>query len=195
MNTPVPIILAITILTAVLRPNLALSFATYFALSDKLRIMTDNYTLRPLQPHDLSPMIALLPQLADFEIPQRRNPRDLWASDAELIKRVAAKQTPQSFADVVADTNNQALGLILVTLREELLSHAPSAHLEAIVVAPHARGLGLGKMLLDHAEHRAQNLGAQSLTLHVFANNTRARALYDANNYDSELIRAIKWLT
>ena len=90
--------------------------------------------------------------------------------------------------------DDEPQGLIIVTLRQELLSRAPSAHLEAIVVAPGARGMGLGRRLLTHAESRARAAGAASMSLHVFANNVRARALYDADGYDSELIRAIKWL-
>jgi len=30
--------------------------------------------------------------------------------------------------------------------------------------------------------------------LHVFANNTKARALYERNGFDSELLRCIKYL-
>jgi len=82
----------------------------------------------------------------------------------------------------------------MVSLREELLSHEPSAHLEAIVVDPRARGTGLGKRLMEHCEQRVRDLGAQSLTLHVFARNERARALYAIQEFDEELIRAIKWL-
>ena len=138
-------------------------------------------------------MLELLPQLADFEVPAKRNPKDLWRSDAELLDQVAAGRAPMSFAEVVVDEQDTPLGLILVTLRDELMSHAPSAHLEAIVVAPEARGAGLGAMLLARAEQAAEAKGAKSLSLHVFANNTRARALYDKLSYDSELIRAIKW--
>ena len=82
----------------------------------------------------------------------------------------------------------------MVRLRKELLSHAPSAHLEAIVVSPNARGRGLGKRLMHHCEQRVRAMGALSLTLHVFANNERARALYASETFDEELIRAIKWL-
>ncbi len=75
-----------------------------------------------------------------------------------------------------------------------MLSHEPSAHLEAIVVAPEYRGLGLGSKLTQHCETRVKALGAKTLTLHVFNRNQRARALYAAHSFDEELIRAIKWL-
>jgi hypothetical protein len=47
---------------------------------------------------------------------------------------------------------------------------------------------------MKHCEQRVRNLGAKSLTLHVFARNERARVLYAAQEFDEELIRAIKWL-
>lgn len=159
-----------------------------------LLIMTDKHTIRPLAPQDLAAMVALLPQLADFEVPPRRNPDDLWTSDAKLLEQVAAAKSEHSFAEVVVNAADEAIGVILVTMREELMSHAPSAHLEAIVVDPQARGLGLGESLLARAEQSAKARGARSLSLHVFANNKRARGLYDKQGYDSELIRAIKWL-
>ena len=158
-----------------------------------LAIMTDLTTIRPLTSDDLAAMLALLPQLADFEVPATRNPDDLWMGDAHLLEQVVMGTAPNSFSEVVVDNQDNPLGMILVTLREELMSHAPSAHLEAIVVEPSARGRGLGRQLLNHAEERAAAHGAQSLTLHVFSKNQRARALYDQQGYDSELIRAVKW--
>lgn len=159
----------------------------------KLCIMTDNHTIRPLAHKDLDAALALLPLLADFEVPEMRNPDDLWLSDAKLLRAVADGQAANSFAEVAVDEQDCVVGVILITMRAELMSYAPSAHLEAIVVAPNARGTGLGKRLLSRAEQSAEAQGAQSLSLHVFANNHRARALYDQQGYDSELIRATKW--
>ena len=155
--------------------------------------MTDPYTIRAIEAQDLQAMLALLPQLADFQVPERRDPLDLWQSDAQLLGEVIAGAATLSFADVIVDSANRPHGLVLITLREELMSHAPSAHLEAIVVSPEKRGKGLGQKLLQHAEEAAAQRGARSLSLHVFSNNLRARGLYDQAGYDSELIRAIKW--
>ena len=44
------------------------------------------------------------------------------------------------------------------------------------------------------AEEGARARGAESLTLHVFSTNTRARALYERLGYAGELIRYIKHL-
>ena len=150
-------------------------------------------TYRPAEPDDYDALLKLLPQLADFDIPVRRFANNLWEGDAQLLKSVLDKETQVTFADVAVDSGNQIAGLILVTMRDEILSHEPSAHLEAIVVSPSARGQGLGRRLLERAEDRVKELGAKTLTLHVFANNQRARSLYRSHGFDEEMLRCIKW--
>lgn len=150
-------------------------------------------TYRPAEPDDYDALLKLLPQLADFDIPVKRFANNLWEGDAELLKSVLDKETQVTFADVAVDSGNQIAGLILVTMRDEILSHEPSAHLEAIVVSPSARGQGLGRRLLQRAEDRVKELGAKTLTLHVFANNQRARSLYRSHGFDEEMLRCIKW--
>ncbi len=149
---------------------------------------------RPADQQDLERAAELMPLLAEFEVPERRNPRHLWESDLALFNAVVSGNAPASFAEVAVAADEAIVGLILVTMRNELLSQTVSAHLEAIVVAPEARGTGLGRQLLERAETLAAARGAKSLSLHVFSNNHRARSLYDSSGYDSELIRAIKWL-
>ena len=150
-------------------------------------------TYRPAEPNDYDALLKLLPQLADFDIPVRRFANNLWEGDAQLLKSVLDKETQVTFADVAVDSGNQIAGLILVTMRDEILSHEPSAHLEAIVISPSARGQGLGRRLLQRAEDRVKELGAKTLTLHVFANNQRARSLYRSHGFDEEMLRCIKW--
>merc|ERR1712185_743545 len=128
----------------------------------------DGLQLRPCRPADEPAVLALLPELADFVLPPRRTPEPLWQSDAALARTVLRGSAPGSFLDVLVTESEAVVGLVLVTLRPELLSKAPSAHLEAIVVHPDVRGQGLGVRLMDHCEARVRALGAQSLTLHVF---------------------------
>ena len=101
---------------------------------------------------DLPRILALLPLLADFNIPKNRNADDLWSADARLAADILSDKAASAFIDVAEDSDGDIAGVIVVSLREELLSHAPSAHLEAIVVSPNARGRGLGKRLMQHCE-------------------------------------------
>ena len=110
-----------------------------------------------------------------------------------MTRAILSGQAESSFIDVAADDGGAIAGLIMVSLREEMLSHDPGAHLEAIVVDPRARGTGLGKRLMQHCQARVRELGAISLTLRISTQRT-GRALYAAEDFDEELIRAIKWL-
>jgi ribosomal protein S18 acetylase RimI-like enzyme len=47
-------------------------------------------------------------------------------------------------------------------------------------------------MLLRAAEAEAIARGAQTMTLHVFSSNKRARGFYERSGYDGELMRYIK---
>ena len=144
---------------------------------------------------DVVHLEQLLPELADFDVPERRDPRDLWAGDLALAREVIAGERTDAFCEVARSSDDGAvLATILVSVRKDLLSGAPSAHLEAIAVSPRARGGGLGAQMLERAEQVARDAGAQSLSLHVFGRNERARGLYAKFGYDEELIRCVKWL-
>lgn len=138
-------------------------------------------------------MQALLPRLAEFEIPTRRNPEHLWRDDEQMLLSWLAGKEPNFYAFVAAG-ENEILGVAMVRMGEELLSHEPSAHLEVLLVAKNAQGNGIGRTLLAEAEAEAKSRGASTMSLHVFANNSKARRLYDAAGYDGELLRCIKEL-
>jgi len=137
-------------------------------------------------------MLALLPRLAAFDLPESRNPVDLWRSDAAMLQRWLDGDTVDCLVNVAVDDAQNLLGLTMVTMRPELLSHEPSAHLEAIAVAEGSEGMGVGQALLAAAESEAKEQGAQTISLHVFASNGRARGFYERSGYDGELMRYIK---
>ena len=143
---------------------------------------------------DSDAIMALMPRLASFDVPKSRNPLDLWRSDAAMFQRWLEGEAEECFVHVAVDDAQKVLGFTLVSLRPELLSHEPSAHLEAIAVGEGAEGMGVGRALLAAAESEAKSHGAQTITLHVFAKNTRAREFYERSGYDGELLRYIKEL-
>lgn len=153
-----------------------------------------SYTIREATAEDVEAMLALFPRLAGFELPRERNPEDLWRGDAALLRRWGRGEAPDCLAHLATDAGGDIVGVAMTRLREELLSHHPSAHLEVVVVDARAEGQGVGKALITAAETAARERGAQSVTLHVFASNTRARRVYERLGYAGELIRYIKYL-
>jgi len=150
-----------------------------------------NYKVRDASIADGDAMLALMPRLADFDVPASRNPEHLYGDDARLLQRWLDGQE-ECLVQVAVTDEVVVLGFTLVRLRPELLSHEPSAHLEAIAVDQSAEGKGVAKALLDAAESCALECGALTMTLHVFASNKRARDFYDRSGYDGELVRYIK---
>lgn len=148
--------------------------------------------IREAVPADVPHILPLFPRLANFELPPNRTSNHLWEGDAELLNQWAGGQAPSCLVQVAVDDTGAILGAAMTSLREELISHEPSAHLEVLVVASGAEGQGIGKQLAEAAEEAAQARGALSITLHVFGNNSRARGLYSKMGFDEELIRCIK---
>ncbi len=147
---------------------------------------------RPARKGDGESILALMPRLAAFDIPASRNPEHLWKHDAAMFRRWLAGEADDCLVHVVEGEGDDIVGFAMATLRAELLSRAPSAHLEAIAVAEGAERKGIGRLLLDAVEHDARSRGALTMTLHVFATNTRARTFYERSGYDGELMRYIK---
>ncbi|NNC55304.1 MAG: GNAT family N-acetyltransferase [Pseudomonadales bacterium] len=138
-------------------------------------------------------MLALVPRLAAFDVPARRESHHLWRDDAALLQRWLSGDGERCIVQV-AECGGEVVGFTLTSLRPEPLSHTPAAHLEAIAVAKEAEGRGIASALLDACEKRAREKGACFMTLHVFAANERARAVYEKCGYEGELIRYIKSL-
>ncbi len=139
-------------------------------------------------------MLALMPRLAEFDIPESRDPEHLYRDDAALLREWIAGDTDDCLVHIAESVDGTILGLTLVRLRPEALSHEPSSHLEAIAVSKEAEGKGVAKALLAAAEGEAMRQGAQTMTLHVISTNTRARGFYERSGYDGEMIRYIKSL-
>ncbi len=155
--------------------------------------MSETLTIRPAQATDADAVLALLPLLASFPIAADRNAEDLWRHDAALFKRWLNNDAPEAMVHVaIGDTSGELAGLAITSMRAELLSGEPSAHLEALVINPNYRRRGLAKKLISLGEQEAKARGAQSITLHVFGSNEKARALYASHGYTEELIRARK---
>ena len=150
------------------------------------------FVVRSATKADGEAMLALFPRLADFEIPESRTAEHLWKHDAALMRAWIGEKADGCLVQVAEDEQGEIVGLAMLTLRPELLSHEPSAHLEAIAVASGVEGQGIGQMLLRAAEAEAVAHGAQTITLHVFSSNKRARGFYERSGYDGELMRYIK---
>lgn len=150
-----------------------------------------DHTIQPANTNDVKNIEALLPRLADFDVPANRNPDDLWQGDAQMLRDWAAGS--RSDVEVlIAKASGKIVGVAIISFRKELLSGEPSAHLEVLALDKSAEGFGIATSLMQHSEELAKANGALSMSLHVFANNSRARALYERQGFNGELLRYSK---
>lgn len=149
------------------------------------------YSIRPGTFRDMPGIEKLLPRLADFEVPAYRVPEHLWQGDRGILLEWA-NGNRDDMKVAVATAGDKIVGVAALTMKKEMLSGEPSAHLEVLSVAGSAEGAGIGSALMNEIETIASNNGAQSISLHVFSNNKRARALYERQGFNDELLRYFK---
>ncbi len=152
------------------------------------------FTTRAARSDDLDPILELLPRLADYPLPNRRESEMFWRDDAALVAKWARGDAPDTHVRVAVDDHDHPVGTAIISLRDDMFSKERCAHLEVVVVAPEADGKGLGRTLIDEVEHVARDHGATIMSLHVLGNNARARHVYDELGFDEEMIRAVKFL-
>ncbi|NJQ05548.1 GNAT family N-acetyltransferase [Streptomyces lonarensis] len=72
------------------------------------------------------------------------------------------------------------------------LPDGAESYVYSVAVAPEQRGRGLGRALMVEAERVCAAAGLRLLGLHVFADNTPARRLYDALGYRTVTVNTVK---
>jgi len=97
----------------------------------------------------------------------------------------AAGFSAASAADLWRHYGIGALWRILPLALLERTSTSDTLQMDGICVAPEARGLGVGTLLLEAIFHEARSLGKTRVTLDVIDTNPRARALYERRGFVS----------
>lgn len=141
---------------------------------------------------DLEGIMALLPRLADFVVPAHRKAADLWQGDAKLLQAWGLGQRDDLVVRVAVGESGQVCGVAAASDREDLLTHAPAAHLEVLAIADGMERRGIGCRLLSDIETEMRARGATGMSLHVFSNNVKGRGLYDKVGFDEEIVRCYK---
>jgi ribosomal protein S18 acetylase RimI-like enzyme len=151
--------------------------------------------IRNAKAEDMEFIVSLVSRLTDgFELPSWREPTQLNTVDAEVLTRVLLTNPPEATILVAEDETGVSLGFIHLNVSTDYYDPEKHGHISDIIVAPHAEGRGAGKALMAAAEEWARGKGFKSLTLNVFANNTRARNLYEKIGYGEDAIKYRKEL-
>lgn len=81
-------------------------------------------------------------------------------------------RSPNQHVWSIVEEENHAIGVLWVEVKER------KAFIFDFIIDEEHRGKGFGKQALTAMEERLKSLGAESVSLHVFGDNTTAQELY-----------------
>ncbi len=134
--------------------------------------MNDNVTIRPARPADVAELAALATQLG------------YPSTAAEVAARLPhLLDDPDQLVAVAADAADRAVASVHIVVRRQLESDA-WVEVTALVVDEGARGGGVGRALLRHAEAWAAARGFALVQLRSNVIRERAHRFYLREGYE-----------
>ena len=155
--------------------------------------MTDTSLLIRLAEEDDDDFILeQIPRFVNFTLPPWRRRHECIEGIRDDLLRHMEDQPPNSYLFVAEDADGERAGFIHLQRSVDFFTGHGNCHISDLAVAAPHEGTGVGKALLAHAEKWAAQHGCRLLTLAVFPGNERARALYAAAGYATDLLRLAK---
>jgi len=153
-----------------------------------------NIHTRPASIEDKDFIISLLPRLTEFGPPSWRDVAGMLSTDIQILIDKLNNNHPQTVIFIAEDDQRTRLGFIHLLAGNDYYYKEKHAHLSDVVVAQQAEGQGIGLILISKGEDWARAQGYRWLTLSVFAQNIRARELYNRLGYGEDIMKYVKEL-
>ena len=138
-----------------------------------------NVVLRPPEPGDLGWVVSRHAVLYGRE--QGWDGAKFEANVAELVSRLGRPSDPARERAWIADRDGEKLGCVFLAKDDET-----TARIRLLLLEPAARGLGLGRRLVDQCLSFAREAGYREVVLWTHAQLTAARALYASVGFVKE---------
>jgi len=129
--------------------------------------------LRPARPTDVTEILALIRELAEYE----RDPDAVVATEEDLLRDGFGGE--QRFHVVMAEWNGAIAGMAFYFFNYSTWQGRDGVYLEDIFVRPAYRGQGIGQALMIHLAQVAVGRGATRLVLQVLDWNESAIEFYE----------------
>jgi GNAT superfamily N-acetyltransferase len=153
-----------------------------------------NIQTRPASSSDQEFIISLLPRLEEFGPPPWRDVTQLLATDTQVLRDKLMNKPPGTAIFIAEDDQGVALGFIHLQSGKDYYYHEDHGHIADLIVAPQAEGRGIGRVLIEKGEEWARSQGFRWLTVSVFAQNLRAREVYQRLGYGEDIMKYVKEL-
>lgn len=154
--------------------------------------MADSHFLIRLAEDDDEFILGLVPRFVDFTLPAWRRRHECIEGIRKDLGRHLDEQPANSYVFVAEDDEGARVGFIHLQKTQDFFTGRGNGHISDLAVDPRHEGRGVARALLAHAEDWAHEHQCQLLTLAVFPGNERARALYEAAGYGTDLLRLAK---
>ena len=157
--------------------------------------ITSNIQIRPATREDQAFILSLLPRLVEFGPPPWRDVPGMITTDTQVVSDKLLNQTPDTAFFIAEDETGVPLGFIHLQAGNDYYYQEKHGHIANVIVAPEGEGRGIGRLLIEKGEQWARDQGFRWLTLSVFAQNLRAREVYERLGYGEDIMRYVKELT
>ena len=154
-----------------------------------------NIRIRPASTKDQEFILSLLPRLVEFGPPTWRDVPQMIATDLQIVSEKLMNPSSDVVFFIAEDEKRIPLGFIHLEARTDYYYQEKHGHIANVIVAPRGEGQGIGRMLIEKGEKWAREQGYRWLTLSVFAQNLRARSVYQQLGYGEDIIKYVKELT
>ena len=138
--------------------------------------------IRACTPKDAMTVSALLGELG-YEVSARQA--------AEHIRQLTLTGADPIF---LAVADGEVLGIVALHICRMLQYAAPVMRVTALVVDERGRRRGVGKLLMEHAEHLAAEAGCGAVELTSAVGRAEAHAFYRSIGYEASSVRFRKML-
>jgi ribosomal protein S18 acetylase RimI-like enzyme len=150
-------------------------------------------SIRLIQKEDEALLLSLAPRF-NTGVPSWRNAEMVADFNQREVRKAITNPSTDSIVLIAEDIHGQPLGFINITDSTDYFTYEPQGYISALAITQEAEGKGVGRMLIAAGEDWARSRGYRFLTLDVFAQNERARALYQQLDYKEETLKLIKEL-
>ena len=154
-----------------------------------------NIQIRPASIKDQEFILLLVPRLVEFGPPTWRDVPQMMATDLQVVSEKLLNPSADVAFFIAEDQKGIPLGFIHLETRTDYYYQEKHGHIANLIVAPRGEGQGIGRMLIEKGEEWARTQGYRWLTLSVFAQNVRARSVYQQLGYGEDIMKYVKELT